>query len=263
MFNEKKTEWTREQGDLPVYQTPKYLAARDKAVEIIESGKYGVTEADFWILMNLTAKKDKMAYSGLIISHNGCLKINDRLDSKFDPASVALDKEGWGGSLVYTYCNPEQGIYENGEVSKSNCKNDYPYAMAYKRCFDRVVLKLCKLAYDGIYSDSESEEFREQVTEPEKKQAAPPKQDKPKTTMPNVSDNPEVNTLRGIILAGAGQNLAVADEAARRRYKKDFYSLSLVELQEAAAKVVANAEEKEINRAARMDTSHEEAGDRL
>ena len=263
MFNEKKTEWTREQGDLPVYQTPKYLAARDKAVEIIESGKYGVTEADFWILMNLTAKKDKMAYSGLIISHNGCLKINDRLDTKFDPACVTLDKDGWGGSLVYTYCNPEQGIYENGEVSKSNCKNDYPYAMAYKRCFDRVVLKLCKLAYDGIYSDSESEEFREQVTEPEKKQAAPPKQDKPKTTMPSVSENPEVNRLRGIILAELKQNLAIADKAANARYKKNFYDLSLVELQEVAAKVMANAEEKEINRAARMDTSHEEAGDRL
>jgi hypothetical protein len=164
VFNEKAKEWTREQGDLPVYQTPKYLAARAKAIEIIESGKYGVTEADFWILMNLTSKKDKMAYSGLIISHNGCLKINDRLESKFDPACVALDKDGWGGSLVYTYCNTEQGIYENGEVSKSNCKNDYPYAMAFKRCFDRVVLKLCKLAYDGIYSDSESDEFKEQIS---------------------------------------------------------------------------------------------------
>jgi hypothetical protein len=164
MFNEKAKEWTKEQGDLPVYQTPKYLAARAKAIEIIESGKYGVTEADFWILMNLTSKKDKMAYSGLIISHNGCLKINDRLESGFAPECVTLDKEGWGGSLVYTYCNAEQGIYENGEVSKSNCKNDYPYAMAFKRCFDRVVLKLCKLAYDGIYSDSESDEFKEQIT---------------------------------------------------------------------------------------------------
>ena len=162
MFGEKAKEWTKE-GELPVYQTPKYLAARAKAIEIIESGKYGVAEADFWILKNLTAKRDKMAYSGLIISHNGCLKINDRLDSKFDPACVALDKDGWGGSLVYTYCNAAQGIYENGEVSKSNCKNEYPYAMAFKRCFDRVVLKLCKLAYDGIYSDSESDEFKEQI----------------------------------------------------------------------------------------------------
>lgn len=240
MFNEKAKEWTREQGDLPVYQTPKYLAARAKAIEIIESGKYGVTEADFWILMNLTAKKDKMAYSGLIISHNGCLKINDRLDTKFDPACVTLDKDGWGSSLVYTYCNAEQGIYENGEVSKSNCKNDYPYAMAFKRCFDRVVLKLCKLAYDGIYSDSESDEFREQVAEPEKKQENKAQNPAPKpTTMPSVSDDPEVNRLRGMILDELKQNLALADKAAKARYKKNFYDLDLPELQEVALKVGA------------------------
>jgi hypothetical protein len=98
-------------------------------------------------------------YSGLIISHNGCLKINDTLENKVDPSKFTIDKEGYNGSLVYTYCDDE--VYEVGEASKSNCKNDYPYAMAYKRCFDRVVLKKCKLAYAGIYSDSEAEEFKE------------------------------------------------------------------------------------------------------
>ena len=38
-----------------------------------------MSEADFWILMNRTKAGDKMLYSGLIISHNGCLKINDNL----------------------------------------------------------------------------------------------------------------------------------------------------------------------------------------
>jgi hypothetical protein len=33
--------------------------------------------------------------------------------------------------------------------------------MAVKRCMDRVILKNCKLAYDGVYSDSEAEEFKE------------------------------------------------------------------------------------------------------
>jgi hypothetical protein len=102
-------------------------------------------------------------YTGLIISHNGCLKINDCLESKFNPDCVSYDKDGYNGSLVFSYCNAEQGIYEVGEVSKSNCKNDYPYAMAYKRLFDRVVLKLSKLAYSGIYSDSESDEFMQRV----------------------------------------------------------------------------------------------------
>ena len=164
-FGEKTHEWSNKQGcDIPVWQSPKYKESKAKAVEILDSGKYGVKPSDFWILMNET-KSGKMAYTGLIISHNGCLKINDALESKFDPYSVSLDKDGFNNSLVYSYCNGEQGIYEVGEVSKSNCKNDYPYAMAFKRLFDRVVLKLSKLAYAGIYSDSEAEEFKDPQNE--------------------------------------------------------------------------------------------------
>ena len=37
--------------------------------------------------------------------------------------------------------------------------------MAFKRLFDRVVLKVCKLAFDGIYSDSEADEFKERFDE--------------------------------------------------------------------------------------------------
>lgn len=158
-FGEKTKEFHSGYGEeLPVWKSPKYEEAKRKAIEIIEGGKYGLIPADFWILMNATKSK-KMMYAGLILSHNGCLKINDCLPSKFNPDCVTLDKDGYNGSLVYTYCNAEQGIYEVGEVSKANCKNDYPYAMAYKRLFDRVVLKLSKLAYSGILSDSESDEF--------------------------------------------------------------------------------------------------------
>lgn len=158
-FNEKTTEYSSKQKTkIPVIQSEKYLQSKKKAIEIIE--KYDdVEDSDFWILMNET-KTGKMMYSGLIISHNGCLKINDHLDSKFVPSCVTLDKDGYKGSLVYTYCNDDQGIYEVGEVSSDNCRNSYPYAMAYKRLFDRVVLKLSKLAYSGVYSDSEADEFR-------------------------------------------------------------------------------------------------------
>lgn len=157
MFNEKDKEFSSRQGkDIPVWQSPKYVEARNKAIELIDSKKYGLTEADFWILMNET-KSGKMMYSGLIISHNGCLKINDAIENKVNPKCFILDKEGFNNSLTYTYIDDD--IYEVGEVSKENCKNSYPYAMAYKRCFDRVVLKKCKLAYAGVYSDSEAEEF--------------------------------------------------------------------------------------------------------
>lgn len=166
-FGEKETE-NINGIECPVWQTPKYLEAKKKVIETLESEKYKdvLSESDFWILVNTYANKTKAMYSGLIISHNGCLKINDTLENKVDPKCFSIDKEGFNNSLVYTYCDDE--VYENGEVSKSNCKNDYPYAMAYKRCFDRVVLKKCKLAYAGIYSDSEAEEFKEQPKEEEK-----------------------------------------------------------------------------------------------
>ena len=160
MFNEKEKEYSKKQGkEIPVWKTPKYEQSKKKAIDLIENGDYGLCEGDFWILMNET-KTGKMQYTGLIISHNACLKINDKLVDKFKPSAVSVDKEGFNNSLVYTYCNDKQGIYEVGECNNSNCKNEYIYAMAYKRLFDRVVLKLSKIAYEGIYSEVEAEEFK-------------------------------------------------------------------------------------------------------
>ena len=159
-FGEKKIE-NINGVDCPVWQTPKYLEAKKKVIETLESEKYKgiLNESDFWILVNTYANKTKAMYSGLIISHNGCLKINDTLENKVNPANFTINQNGYNNSLVIQYVDNE--VCEFGEVSKENCKNDYPYAMAYKRCFDRVVLKKCKLAYSGIYSDSEAEEFTE------------------------------------------------------------------------------------------------------
>ena len=178
-FGEKKTEYNAKLGkEVEVWQSPKYLEAKKKAIETLESDMYkGVlSEGDFWILMNAT-KSGKMAYTGLIISHNGCLKINDALpaDKRFKPTCVSLTETGYKGSLVYTYVNDDQGIYEVGEVSDKNCTNAYPYAMALKRCMDRVILKSSKLAYSGIYSDSEAEEFKNEPDEAQTTQTAPAK----------------------------------------------------------------------------------------
>ena len=163
-FGEKEKENINGK-QIPVdFHTPKYEEAKAKAIELLESDKYkGVLKpSDFWILVNTYSNKTRAMYSGLIISHDGCLKINDSLEDnlKFKPECLALDKEGYGNSLVYSYNCPEQGLYEVGEVNNVNLKNGgYPYAMAFKRCFDRVVLKNSKIAYSGIYSDSESDEF--------------------------------------------------------------------------------------------------------
>ena len=171
-FNEKATEYSaKQEKEIPVWQSPKYQESRKKAVEMIDSGKYGLENSDFWILMNET-KSGKMAYTGLIISHNGCLKINDSLTApqKFKPECISENQAGYKNSLVFTYRCPEQGVYEVGEVNDKNCKNDYPYAMAFKRCFDRVVLKISKLAFAGVYSEAEADEFREPIREPAQNQ---------------------------------------------------------------------------------------------
>lgn len=180
-FGEKKEENINGKKIPVEFHTPKYKEAKNKATELLNSDKYkGVLEpSDFWILVNTYANKTKAMYSGLIISHDGCLKINDVLEEqlKFKPECMTLDKEGYNNSLVYSYMCPEQGLYEVGEVSKDNCKNDYPYAMALKRCFDRVVLKNSRIAYSGIYSDSESDEFLKRTDDSE---SITP--EKPKTT---------------------------------------------------------------------------------
>ena len=175
-FGENREEWSSKQKqNLPVWQSPKYKQSKQKAIEIIEKFP-NIGEGDFWILMNET-KTGKMAYTGLIISHNACLKLNDQMpeDRRFDPRYLSRDVDPYSGALIYEYNNPDQMLYEVGEVSRENCKNSYPLAMAYKRCFDRVVLKLSKLAYDGVYSDSEAEEFRRDETPTEEK---PEHQDK-------------------------------------------------------------------------------------
>ena len=159
MFGEKKTE-NINGVDCPVWQTPKYEASKQKALEILSKSEYGLVEGDFWILMNTYANGTKVMYSGLILSHNGCLKINDKLEDPFK--AQYLTREWLNESLIYEY--NDGTLYEIGEVSEKNLKkNVYPYAMAFKRCFDRVVLKKSKLAYSGIYSEVEADEFKQKV----------------------------------------------------------------------------------------------------
>ena len=173
-FGEKEKEYSKkDNAEIPVWKSPKYETAKKKVIEMLESEAYKdvLDESDFWILMNRT-NSGKMAYTGLIISHNGCLKINDTLpdELKFNPKCIKYfcnDEtytNTYNNSLIFEYDsskmeNDKQRIFEIGEVSKDNCTNDYPYAMALKRCMDRVILKNSKLAYSGVYSDSEAEEF--------------------------------------------------------------------------------------------------------
>ena len=160
-FGEKEVEIIKGK-ELPVWQTPKYLKSKEKAIEMIESGKYNLDDGDFWILQNTYANGTKVMYSGLIISHNGCLKINDSIENKFKPECFHVEPNRYGG-LIGVYQDAD--TFEFGEVSEKNCRNDYPYAMVLKRTMDRVILKKSKLAFYGVYSDSESDEFKEKFIE--------------------------------------------------------------------------------------------------
>jgi hypothetical protein len=106
--------------------------------------------------LKIEDQKGDVYYKGLILSHDGCLKVNEVLPSekKFDPESVTLDKNGYDNSLVFTYKNKDQGIYEIGETNPIFCLN--PYALALSRVMDRVILRNAFLSPLGIYSEAEN-----------------------------------------------------------------------------------------------------------
>ena len=170
-YNFGEKEYEKFSGKkIPVIQTSKYLQAKEKVISLLESEQYKnvLTQGDFWILMNFNKDKTECYYSGLIISHDALLKVNDTLDekSKFNekfcsqpiPCSFK-DIE----ILRMEYRDPRDGMFEVGEISVANCKNDYPFAMLLKRTFDRVVKRKAKLSM--VYSDSEAEEFKEPTEE--------------------------------------------------------------------------------------------------
>lgn len=159
-FGAQKMEYnSKAKENTKTWESPKYLEGKKKAIELIDKTEYGLTEADFWILKTYSAKV--ITYAGLIISHNGCLKINDKLaaEAKFVPSCVSWVRNG-AGDLVLQYLNDKQGLLEFGEASIKNCTNAYPFAMVLKRLQDRVILKNSKIAFSGIMSETESEEFK-------------------------------------------------------------------------------------------------------
>ena len=171
-FGAQKVEYNSKAGaNTKTWESPKFLEGKKKAVELIDKTEYGLTEADFWILKTYSAKT--VTYAGLIISHNGCLKINDKLaaEAKFVPSCVSWVRNG-AGDLVLQYLNDQQGLLEFGEASIKNCTNAYPFAMVLKRLQDRVILKNSKIAFSGIMSEVESEEFKrpERTERPEREE---------------------------------------------------------------------------------------------
>lgn len=177
-FGEQKTE--RKNGKaVEVWQTPRYLEAKNKVISLLDSAEYKdiLSDADFWILKNFNKEETICSYTTLIINHNACLKLNDHLpkEDRFDPAKCRLLNDPYNNGLLMEY--RDNDLLEYGEVNRGNCRNEYPYAMVLKRLFDRVVLKKTKIAYSGVMSDSESEAFS----------YTPPVKEKKKEEAPQVS----------------------------------------------------------------------------
>lgn len=176
-YNFGEAEYDYYEGKkIPVTVTPKYKVTKEKVIALLEDDKYGkvLNETDFWILKNYNKEKTKCIYSGLIITHEALLKINDTLDETLrfnqaycsDPVPVT-----WNNTEGYRieYRDKRDGMFEYGEISTKNCKNDYPFAMLLKRVFDRVVKRKANLYM--VYSDSEADEFREPTTPKEEPKA--------------------------------------------------------------------------------------------
>lgn len=159
-FGEQTQEFVQGQA-VSVWQSPKFIESRNKACELIDSGKYGLTDGDFWILKNKT-KNGKIGYTGLIVSHTGCLKINEVLrqtNNAYNPSCISEVKVSqYTGGIYMTYCDDE--VFEIAEATKETVKNAYPLAILLKRLIDRVILKKAKIAFDGLFSEEESDNYR-------------------------------------------------------------------------------------------------------
>lgn len=147
----------------PTEWSPKYEEARAAAFAAIQ--KYGLSEDDFWIKKELSNFKDKIIYVNLILSHAGCIKVNEQLpeDRQFKPSCVREAKGGQDGGVALLYSSDEQRLFKTGEASPRNSKMSYLYAAAERRLFDRVVTALSGLYENGIYGEAEADSFAKEV----------------------------------------------------------------------------------------------------
>ena len=103
-----------------------------------------------------------------VLKHKACERLAAHAGITFDnPQNIETDADkGIAIIMVKGYLG-KQSEWSYGEATPKNSKNAYPYAMAEKRAKDRVILKLIGMSGD-IYSESESDEFRDDIAAQEK-----------------------------------------------------------------------------------------------
>ena len=103
-----------------------------------------------------------------VLKHKACERLAAHAGITFDnPQNIETDADkGIAIIMVKGYLG-DKSEWSYGEATPKNSKNAYPYAMAEKRAKDRVILKLIGMSGD-IYSESESDEFRDDIAAQEK-----------------------------------------------------------------------------------------------
>lgn len=213
-------------SNLRIYEAVRKVP--DAAQKKIGGGRLkGMTDINpMWRIKTLTEQFGPcgIGWRYEIVDKQLCPGANGEIGAFVDILLFCKEGDGWseaipgtGGSMFVT--SEKSGLYTDDECFKKALTDAISVAAKALGVGADVYFAADRTKYDA---------------KPEPAAAT-----KPATTMPSVSDDPEVNRLRGMILEELQQNLAIADKAARARYKKPFYDLDLAELQEVALKVGA------------------------
>lgn len=114
--------------------------------------KYNLTKKDAWNLK-------RGGRSIWILTHDACEKIKTIENIIVTKIKVISSEKDFFRCLVYAKKDNYSTITV-GEAMKENCTSNYYGCMGEKRGIDRAVLKLIKAYEYGIYSESESDEFK-------------------------------------------------------------------------------------------------------
>tara|TARA_R100000541_G_scaffold49201_1_gene56319 strand:+ start:115 stop:522 length:408 start_codon:yes stop_codon:yes gene_type:complete len=99
----------------------------------------------------------------IIITRGGIEKIQARHDIRITYEVQHYNEETKNLCLkAFAYRNdaPDNVIETFGEVNPKNNRNDYPWAMAEKRCLSRATLKLAGLYAHGVFGEDEADAFK-------------------------------------------------------------------------------------------------------
>lgn len=101
-----------------------------------------------------------------VLLHRALERVAAEFKVQFDePKILHMTDDGKTLAILVTGRIGDHAEWSIGEVSPSNNKNSYPFAMAEKRAKDRVILKLVGL-HGYVYSEEEADDFKEDKASP-------------------------------------------------------------------------------------------------